>query len=124
MWMMAPMMATRDGQAKVQKESGWTFWKELETADTPQEHHAIAESYRRDAEDYRLQAKEHERIKTVYQDYKDKPGMDEVTAEFMVIHCQRLVEKFSKLADEMESLARQHELIAEKIAENQGEGAK
>ncbi len=123
LWMMAPMLATGAGQSKAKEtkaeEADWTFWKRLETADTPQKQYAIAKSYRQDAEDYRLQAKEHQRRKTVYESYGSKPWGDEATAEFMVIHCQRLVEKFAELADEMESLAQEHEMTAEKIAREQ-----
>ncbi len=121
-WMMAPVMGGHAGQTKAKEEAEWIFWKKLETADTPKEHLAIAKSYRQDAEDYRLEAKEHQRRKTVYEGYKEKPGMDENTAEFMAIHCQRLVEKYTELADEMEILARQHEVIAETLAGEQKEG--
>jgi hypothetical protein len=115
-WMMVPMMATHVGQTKTKEETKWTFWKRLEAADTPQKHRGIAESYRQEAEDYRLLAEQHQQVKAVYRGYKDKPNMDEETAELMVIHCQRLVEKFTELADEMESLAQKHETIADTIA--------
>ncbi len=121
MWMMVPMMATHDEQTKTMEKSGWTFWKKIEVADSPQEHLSIAKSYRQDAEDYRLLAEEHQRRKAAYQSYNDKPRIEKSTAEFMVIHCQRLVEKFTELADEMESLAQKHEVMAEKSAKHQRE---
>ncbi len=111
-----PMKGNYLARTEDKEEFGRIFREKLETADTPQKHRSIAESYRREAKDYRLLAKEHQRRKKVYQNYKEKRG---VAAEFMVTHCQNLVNKFSGLADEMEILAQQHEMLAEKIAGQQ-----
>ena len=119
MAMMAPMMAGHAGHDKAEEESGDTFWKQIKTADTPKKHLSMAKAYRQDAEDYRLIAKDHQRRKAIYQSYKDKTGiyrMSDDSVEFMTIHCQRLVEKFTELAEEMESMARKHEETAEKLA--------
>jgi len=102
-WMMAPMRASHSRQNKSKERVAQTFWEKIATANTPQEHRAIAKAYRQNAEDYRLLAKKHARRKAAYQGYKEKPGADEATAEFMIIHCQRLVEKFTELVEETEA---------------------
>lgn len=117
---MDPIMTTHTGQANAKKESKDTFWKQIKTDDTPQKHLSIAKDYRSDAKNYRLLAKDHQRRKAAYQSYNDKSWEQTVskdTAEFMVIHCQRLVEKYTELADEMENIAKKHEEMAENVAE-------
>ena len=57
-WIMAPMMGVHAVHNEDKEDAGRTFRKKLERADTPQEHRLIAESYRQDAEKYRLLAKE------------------------------------------------------------------
>ena len=110
MWMMAAHHDRRNGS---DKEANDVFWQEIKTSDSPKKHLSIAEAYRRDAEDYRSLAEEHRKRKEAYRKYGDKHDKN---MEFMITHCQRLVEKFTELANEMESMARKHEEMAEKLS--------
>ena len=82
----------------------------IQTANTPEQHEALAKHFHAKAEDARAEAKSHEEMAKVY---RLGPHKGTETAQ-MQRHCKKLAELANAEATEYEALAKGHEEAAKK----------
>jgi hypothetical protein len=82
-------------------------------ANTPAEHHRIAQSYRDQAQDYLAQARQHQAMVVAY---KAGPNMTSKNQAATINHCEYFVAKFSEMAAKSSELAQLHDQMAKVAA--------
>ena len=86
----------------------------IATAKTPAEHQRIAQYYQAKSQDYLAQAEEHEQMVAAY---KANPSLTAKSQASTINHCEYFVKTFNELAVKSQELAKQHEQMAEDVAQ-------
>ncbi len=89
-----------------------TLEKRIESATTADDHKAIAAFYREQATAARAKARKHESMALIYRNKASKVIRSSTT---MTKHCNRLVDSYQSLAEDLSALAQEHEIVASRI---------
>lgn len=104
-----PLLVAAPGAASAEVHEGHTSLEQLvvESAETPQEHEALARYYQEKAERMRRLSAEHRSMGAAYGAGKMRQR------ERMKEHCSELAEDFEEAAEEYEAMAKTHREVAE-----------